>query len=91
MRAVRTVPTFGIVARLDATSGLPSVLAALPKAAEHEVAMLSREGAEDVAVASNGDGYFAVWNARTWGRPRGMRLSSSSERYSRSKVVVRKA
>lgn len=50
VRAVQQNPSFGVIARLDATSGLPSVLAPLPKAAEHEIPPLSREGAEDIAV-----------------------------------------
>ena len=40
---------FGIVARLDATSGLPSVLAAVPKTEEIEIAPLSRDAAEGLA------------------------------------------
>jgi hypothetical protein len=67
VRAVRTVPTFGIIARLDATSGLPSVLAALPKSSEHEVPMLSREGAEDVAVGASGGTLDALARQR-WAR-----------------------
>lgn len=67
VRAVRTVPTFGIIARLDATSGLPSVLAALPRAGEHEVPMLSREGAEDVAVGASGGALDALARGR-WAR-----------------------
>lgn len=67
VRAVRSVPTFGIIARLDATSGLPSVLAALPKWNEHEVPMLSREGAEDVAVGASGGALDALARGR-WAR-----------------------
>lgn len=67
VRAVRAVPTFGIIARLDATSGLPSVLGALPKASEHEVPTLSREGAEDVAVGASGGALDALARQR-WAR-----------------------
>lgn len=67
VRAVRTVPTFGIIARLDATSGLPSVLGALPRAGEHEIPALSREGAEDVAVGASGGALDALARGR-WAR-----------------------
>jgi hypothetical protein len=40
---------FGLVARLDATSGVPSVLAALSKTSEIEIAPLSRDAAEALA------------------------------------------
>ena len=40
---------FGLVARLDATSGIPSVLAALSKTSEIEIAPLSRDAAETLA------------------------------------------
>ncbi|MBX3227994.1 MAG: hypothetical protein KIT84_27785 [Labilithrix sp.] len=67
VRAVKTVPTFGIIARLDATSGLPSVLAALPKASEHEIPALSREGAEDIAVGASGGALDPLARGR-WAR-----------------------
>ena len=58
---------FGLVARLDATSGLPSVLAVLPKAAEHELPLLPREGAEEIAAGTTGGALDA--HARTrWAR-----------------------
>lgn len=40
---------FGLVARLDATSGVPSVLAALSKTSETEIVPLSRDAAEALA------------------------------------------
>jgi hypothetical protein len=40
---------FGLVARLDATSGVPSVLAALSKTSETEIMPLSRDAAEALA------------------------------------------
>jgi hypothetical protein len=49
LAAGRRGATFGVVARLDATSGLPSVLAALPKADEIEIPPLSRDDAERLA------------------------------------------
>ncbi len=67
VRAVRKAPAFGVIARLDATGGLPSVLAGLNKVAEHEVPALSREGAEDVAVGCTGDAIDAHARAR-WAR-----------------------
>jgi hypothetical protein len=67
VRAVRSVSTFGIIARLDATSGLPSVLGQLPKAGEHELPMVSREGAEDVAVGASGGALDALARER-WAR-----------------------
>src|SRR5690606_19495736 len=67
VRAVRTTPAFGLIARLDGSSGLPSVLAALPRASEHELPMLSREGAEDVAVGCTGGALDALARGR-WAR-----------------------
>lgn len=67
VHAVRRAPTFGVIARLDATKGLPSVLAGLPKVAEHELPLLSREGAEDVAVECTGGALDALARGR-WAR-----------------------
>lgn len=59
-----TAAAFGVVARLDATSGLPSVLAALPKSAEIELAPLSREAAERLAGGATSDALDDVARAR---------------------------
>jgi hypothetical protein len=72
VRAARTPahggPFVAVVARLDATSGLPSVLAALPKTpTEHELPLLSREGAEDIAVGVTGGALDALARSR-WAR-----------------------
>lgn len=67
VRAVKRAPAFGVIARLDATGGLPSVLAGLPKASEHELPVLSREGAEDVAVGCTGGALDALARSR-WAR-----------------------
>ncbi|MDF2695989.1 MAG: hypothetical protein K0S65_4372, partial [Labilithrix sp.] len=67
VRAVRQNPAFGIIARLDATSGLPSVLASLPKAAEYELPLLSREGAENIAMGCTGGALDALARRR-WAR-----------------------
>ncbi|MBX3206146.1 MAG: hypothetical protein KF764_13835 [Labilithrix sp.] len=67
VRAVRQSASLGLVARLDATSGLPSVLATLPKAAEHELSHVSREGAEDIAVGATGGALDALARGR-WAR-----------------------
>ncbi|MBN9163753.1 MAG: hypothetical protein J0I07_22490 [Myxococcales bacterium] len=67
VRAVRQSTSIGLVARLDATSALPSVLALLPKAAEHELPLLPREGAEDVAASVTGGALDAVARRR-WAR-----------------------
>ena len=58
---------FGVVARLDATSGLPSVLATLPKGGELELAPLSREAAESLAGGCTGDALDDVARRR-WAR-----------------------
>src|SRR5262249_39305688 len=65
--AVRKAPAFGVIARIDKTSGLPSVLGALPKASEHEMNVLSREGAEGVAVGCTGGALDAAARGR-WAR-----------------------
>lgn len=50
VRAARSEQaTFGIVARLDATSGIPSMLATMNKTAEVELAPLTRDAAESLA------------------------------------------
>lgn len=67
VRAARGSRSFGLVARLDATSGLPSVLAALGNAAEIEIAPLSTEGAEALAGACANGMLDAVAKKR-WGR-----------------------
>lgn len=60
-------PAFGIVARLDATSGLPSVLAALGRTTEIEIAPLSRDEAENLAGACTSDALDDVARRR-WAR-----------------------
>ncbi len=67
VRAVQHSPSFGMVVRLDATSGLPSVLATLSKSAEHEIPPLSPEGAEDVALGCTGGALDALARRR-WAR-----------------------
>jgi hypothetical protein len=58
---------FGVVARLDATGGLPSVLAALPKTAEVEITPLSRDAAEELAGGCTNDALDSVARRR-WAR-----------------------
>ena len=58
---------FGIVARLDATGGLPSVLARLPRAPEIEIEPLSRDAAESLAGGCTNDALDAVARRR-WAR-----------------------
>ncbi|MBX3212285.1 MAG: hypothetical protein KF850_09655 [Labilithrix sp.] len=67
VRAVRQSASLGVVARLDGASSIPSVLAALPKAAEHELSPVSREGAEDIAVGVTGGALDALARGR-WAR-----------------------
>lgn len=67
VRAVRKGSGIGLIARLDATSSLPSVLAALPKVSEHELVALSREGSEDIAVGCVGGALDALARGR-WAR-----------------------
>ncbi|MBX3201044.1 MAG: hypothetical protein KF894_23085 [Labilithrix sp.] len=67
VRAARQSASLGIVARLDGASSVPSVLAALPKAAEHELSHVSREGAEDIAVGATGGALDALARGR-WAR-----------------------
>ncbi len=67
VRAVQGNPAFGMIARLDATSSVPSVLTTLPTAAEHELPPLSREGAEDIAVGCTGGALDALARGR-WAR-----------------------
>lgn len=62
-----TTAHFGVVARLDATSGLPSVLASLPKSDELEIAPLSRDAAESLAGGCTNDALDAVARRR-WAR-----------------------
>lgn len=59
--------SFGVVARLDATSGLPSVLAVLPKTNEIEIAPLSRDAAETLAGGCTNDGLDEAARRR-WAR-----------------------
>ena len=59
--------TFGVVARLDATGGLPSVLAQLKRGPEIELAPLSREEAERIAGGCTSDALDAV-GRRRWAR-----------------------
>jgi hypothetical protein len=67
VRAVRGTASFSMVARLDATSGVPSVLAALPKAAEYEVPLLAREAGEAIAAGCMG-GALDEEGRRRWAR-----------------------
>ena len=60
-------PAFGLVVRIDRESTLPSVLAPIPIASEHEIPALSREGAEDLAVGVSNGALDAQARAR-WGR-----------------------
>lgn len=59
--------SFGVVARLDATGSVPSVLAAIPKGAELELAPLGREDAEQLAGACTNDALDAEAKKR-WAR-----------------------
>ena len=58
---------FGVVARLDATGGLPSVLAPLPSRAEIEIEPLSRDAAESLAGGCTNEALDAVARRR-WAR-----------------------
>jgi hypothetical protein len=62
-----TTAAFAVVARLDATSGLPSVLAALGKTTEIELAPLTRDAAETLAGGCTSDALDAVARRR-WAR-----------------------
>jgi hypothetical protein len=65
VRAARVASaTFAVVARLDATGGLPSTLAALPKAAEIELGPLSEEAGEALAGGCTGDALDPVARRR---------------------------
>ncbi len=59
--------TFGIVARLDATGGLPSVLAALTRTSEIEIAPLNHDDAQQIAAGCTSDALDAVARRR-WAR-----------------------
>jgi hypothetical protein len=58
---------FGLVARLDATSGVPSVLAALSKTSETEIVPLSRDAAEALAGGCTSEALDATARRR-WAR-----------------------
>ena len=58
---------FGVVARLEATGGLPSVLAALPRVGEIEIAPLSRDAAEELAGGCTNEALDGVARRR-WAR-----------------------
>lgn len=58
---------FGVVARLDATSGLPSVLAALTRTSEIEITPLSHDDAERVAAGCTSDALDGAARKR-WAR-----------------------
>jgi hypothetical protein len=58
---------FVLVARLDATGGLPSVLAAVPKAAESEILPLAQEAAEALAGGCTNEALDAEGRKR-WAR-----------------------
>ncbi|HVJ93132.1 MAG TPA: ATP-binding protein, partial [Labilithrix sp.] len=64
VRAVRQTPSVGLIARLDATSGLPSVLSVLPMAEEHELPPISRETAELIAMAATGGALDEIGRGR---------------------------
>ena len=55
---------FGIVARLDATGGLPSVLAVLTRTSEVEIAPLNHDDAQQVAAGCTSDALDAVARRR---------------------------
>ncbi|MBS2012070.1 MAG: hypothetical protein JST00_04240 [Deltaproteobacteria bacterium] len=59
--------TFGIVARLDATSGIPSMLAGMAKTSEIELAPLTRDAAEALAGGCTNDALDADARKR-WAR-----------------------
>lgn len=59
--------SFGIVARLDATSGIPSMLAAMSKTAEVELTPLSRDAAEALAGGCTNEALDAEARKR-WAR-----------------------
>lgn len=67
VRAARGSVSFGLVARLDLMSGLPSVLATLPKTAEVEVRPMARETAEELAAACTSDALEPLTKKR-WAR-----------------------
>jgi len=68
VRAAQDVKAaFGVVARLDATCGLPSVLAALTRSSEVELAPLSRDDAEHLAAGCTSDALDLVARRR-WAR-----------------------
>jgi hypothetical protein len=58
---------FGLVARLDATGGVPSVLAVLSKTSELEIAPLSRDAAESLAGGCTSDALDEIARRR-WAR-----------------------
>jgi hypothetical protein len=58
---------FGLVARLDATSGVPSVLGALTRTSELEIAPLSRDAAESLAGGCTSEALDEVARRR-WAR-----------------------
>ncbi|MBX3189785.1 MAG: hypothetical protein KF819_22360 [Labilithrix sp.] len=68
VRAARSPgAAFGVVARADATSGLPSLLAALPKTAEIDLAPLTRDAAEALAGGCTNEALDAMARKR-WAR-----------------------
>jgi hypothetical protein len=67
VRAARGSTSFGLAARLDATSGLPSVLATLPKTSEVELQPLPRDTAEALAAACTSDALDPLAKKR-WAR-----------------------
>ncbi|HSO40997.1 MAG TPA: hypothetical protein VLT33_51080 [Labilithrix sp.] len=58
---------FGVVARLDATGGVPSVLGALPRSHEIEITPLSRDAAESLAGGCTNDALDPLARRR-WAR-----------------------
>lgn len=67
VRAVRASPSIAAIARLDATSSVPSILAQLPRSMEVEIPALSREGAEEIVARATGGALDALARAR-WAR-----------------------
>lgn len=67
VRAMKLAPSIAAVARLDATSSVPSILAQLPRAMEVEIPSLSREGAEEIAARATGGTLDALARGR-WAR-----------------------
>jgi hypothetical protein len=62
--AAKGAVSFGLLARLDATGSPPSVLAAMPRAAERELSLLTREAAEELTGGCTNDALDATARKR---------------------------